>query len=371
MADDNHNRRRKFIEITPPPAQVLSPLDSSAGLEGLRADEPQEMDLGPLTPLLGVWKAEGTGWNMIALPFEDAPPPPSGFDFRILMNQYDEELAFTFVDDGVPNRGLLRAPNPTSDQLVVTLDYQQKISQVAAEDRPASALAGGSGLAIHHEPGLWLYMRDLRSDDVEGTIDVARLASVPHGNSVLALGHSAVHEGMPEIPRLNGLPLGRFEDLASPGYDFHTDPYLEPYDHYIHHAFMGNVTIPGFPGFHPADMNAILRFANQGVDIKRTTTLTVDTTRKDAGVINAPFTKREADPVSMKSTFWIQELNEKDQNGKPRFRLQYSQVVMLHFIRPREDGLPGRAIWPHVSIATLEKVPADYKVVRDEPSRKM
>ncbi len=371
MSADDEIRSRKFIDVTPPPAQVSRTLERAEALEGIGTDEPEQMDLGPLTPLLGVWKAEGTGWNMIALPFEDAPPPPSGFDFRVLMNQYDEELSFTFIDDDVPNRGLLRAPHPMADQLVVTLDYQQKISQVAVEDRPPSSVAGGPGLGIHHEPGLWLYMRDLRSDDVEGTIDVARLASIPHGNSVLALGHSARHDGMPDIPPLNGLPFGRFEELSSPGYDFHTDPYLEPYDHYIHHPFMGNVAVPGFPGFHPADMNEILRFANQGVDIKKTTTLTVDTTRRDAGVVNAPFTKREAEPVSMKSTFWIQELNETDEYGRPRFRLQYSQVVMLHFFRPREDELPGRAVWPHVSIATLEKVPAHYKVVRDEPSRKM
>ena len=44
-------------------------------------------------------------------------------------------------------------------------------------------------------------------------------------------------------------------------------------------------------------------------------------------------------------------------------RLQYSQVVMLHFFRPREDEFPERAVWPHISIATLEKMPADYQLV--------
>jgi len=106
-----------------------------------------------------------------------------------------------------------------------------------------------------------------------------------------------------------------------------------------------------------------LRFANQGVNIVRTTTLTVDSTRKSAGIRNVPFSVRDAEPVSMKSTFWIQELDEKDETGKPRLRLQYSQVVMLHFFRPREDEFPERAVWPHISIATLEKMPADYELV--------
>ena len=65
----------------------------------------------------------------------------------------------------------------------------------------------------------------------------------------------------------------------------------------------------------------------------------------------------------MKSTFWIQELAEKDETGKPRLRLQYSQVVMLNFFHPREDEFPGRAVWPHISIATLEKMPANYQLV--------
>jgi hypothetical protein len=310
---------------------------------------------------------------MIALPFDDAPSPPAGFKFRVLMNQYDEDLRFTFVDDDVPNRGLSRPGSPDPDQFVVTLDYQQKIAQVDAEDRPDSGgLAGLVGLPIHHEPGLWLYERNRKSkdDNIEGDevteleLDVARLASIPHGNSVLAVGRSEVHDGMPDIPPVSGLPSGRFEDVRTPDYDFRSDPYLEPYNHYINNPFMGNVTFPGFPGFSPADMNDILRFANQGVDIVRTTTLTVDSTRKSAGIRNAPFSTREAESVSMKSTFWIQELAERDEAGHPKLRLQYSQVVMLHFFRPREDEFPERVVWPHISIATLEKVPADYGLVQ-------
>lgn len=110
-------------------------------------------------------------------------------------------------------------------------------------------------------------------------------------------------------------------------------------------------------------MNAILRFANQGVEIVRTTVLAVDSTRKSGGIRNLPFAVREAKPVSMKSTFWIQELAEKDADGMPLLRLQYSQVVMLQFFRPREDEHPGLAVWPHISIATLTKVPVPFPLV--------
>ncbi|HEX8264979.1 MAG TPA: heme-binding protein [Pyrinomonadaceae bacterium] len=380
ISNKTDRRTRKFAEVTPPQpthSEKLSDLGAAAApLSNRGAPPPPE--LGPLENLLGVWIARGTGWNMIALPFQDAPAPPAGFKFRVLMNQYDEELKFTFVDDDVPNRGLSRPDASAPDQFVATLDYQQKIAQVAAEDRPTSnGLAGLPGLPIHHEPGLWLYEKNRRSKedlmkDNEATqvkLNVARLASIPHGNSVLALGYSAVHRGMPAIPPISGLPSGRFEDVLTADYDFrdaaNPDPYLEPYRHYIENPFMGNVAgVPGFPGFSPADMNQILRFANQGVKIVRTTTLTVDSTIKSGGIRNVPFSVREAEPVSMKSTFWIQELAERDEMGKRKLRLQYSQVVMLNFFRPREDEFPERAVWPHISIATLEKMPADYTLVQ-------
>ncbi len=358
-------RTRKFAEVVTPQPEPMVKL-TNRGV-------PTPEDLGPLQQLLGVWTTRNAGWNMIALPFQDAPAAPAGFKFRVLMNQYGEELRFDFVDDDVPNRGLSRIDAPDPDQFVVTLDYQQKIAQVAAEDRPDSGgLAGPPGLPIHHEPGLWLYEKNRRSmdDQIQGDqvsqveLKVARLASIPHGNSVLALGTAEYFKEMPKIPPISGLPSGRFEDVFSPDYDFKDDPYLEPFKHYIENPFMGTVVgVPGFPGFNPADMNQILRFANEGLKIRRTTVLTVDSTRKNAGIRNVPFSVREAEPVSMKSTFWIQELDERDEFGNPKLRLQYSQVVMMDFFRPREDQFPGRAVWPHISIATLEKEPSGYPLM--------
>ena len=84
--------------------------------------------------------------GLIQLPFDGGL-----FKFRILMNQYDETLDFTFVGDNVENRGLegvLENSNnppgsPKDDQFVVTLDYQQSINQRVAEDNPDSGgLAG-------------------------------------------------------------------------------------------------------------------------------------------------------------------------------------------------------------------------------------
>lgn len=158
-------------------------------------------------------------------------------------------MKFTFVDDNVANRGLAGVINNSAeeDQFIVTLDYQQTINQILAKDFPDSGLAGASGLAIHHEPGLWLYMKNQQTSEkdftadglVDAEINVARLASIPHGNSVLAIGTSSIENKMPEIPPISGLPIGRFEDLSTGGYDFKDDPYLKPYKYFIENPFMG------------------------------------------------------------------------------------------------------------------------------------
>ncbi|MCR9200958.1 MAG: heme-binding protein [Planctomycetaceae bacterium] len=308
-------------------------------------------DLGPLSLLPGKWAnlptLPGRGWNLIALPF--ATPSGGGFNYRVLMNQYNEELQFSLVDKGVPNRGIRRDPatgtTSEADQLVVTLDYEQKIDQVAADDFPRSGKAGAAGLAIHHEPGLWLHMLNEQTDG----LDIGRLASIPHGNSVLALGRSSTTAGAPQIPAsVSALPIGVSQDLQN-------NPYLEPYQHFVDQPFKGTVTGAGFPGFLPTDTSALLTAANAGVSIKRTTTLHVDTEVESGGIVNIPFIERQADAASMNSTFWIQELEDTDEDGNARLRLQYLQVVILDFF-PRRDGLPGLIRWPHISINTMERV---------------
>jgi hypothetical protein len=310
-------------------------------------------DLGPLKLLPGTWKNtdafNGRGWNMIALPFATGAQSP--FNYRLLVNQYNEELKFTLVDKAVPNRGIPEVPGDptTGDQLIVTLDFEQMIKQIAADDRiaapgtPQSGLAGPANLAIHHEPGLWLHMTN---KPVEG-VDIARLSTIPHGDSVLALGHHAMLDGPPTIPPVNGLPFGVPQNVD-------TNPYLAPYKHYRDAPFKGVLDGTPFPGFNPSKPEELLTLGMpQG--IKRTTVLQVDTTLDHAGIVNIPFIVRQANAATMKSTFWICELDEKDAKGNPKLVLMYLQVVVLDFF-PRIDGLAGPIRWPHVSINAMEKV---------------
>ena len=320
MTIENLSQRMRNTQRSVAPAQARDP------------------DLGPLSLLPGTWRngedLNGRGWNMIALPF--AGEGARCLNYRVLLNQYNEELKFTLVDKAVPNRGIRSDGTTTEpDQFVVTLDYEQTVTQIAAQDFPESGLAGGNSLAIHHEPGLWLHMTNKTTNG----IDIGRLSVIPHGDSVLALGKSDPSTGPPNIPAISGLPVGVPHDLEQ--------SYLLPYKHFHNKPFQGL--------FDPLTPNALLISANNGVEIDRTTKLEVDTTVESGGIVNIPFIAKQANAAAMKSTFWIQELGDKDAAGNPKLRLQYSQVVMLDFFR-RQDGAPGLIGWPHVSINTMEKV---------------
>ena len=307
-----------------------------------------DKDLGPLQQLPGRWVSEGRGWNMIALPFAQEGP----LDYRLLLNQFDEELSFTLVDKGVPNRGVTDDHETQTDQLIVTLDYEQVVKQVAVVDEPVSTVTGAPGAAIHHEPGLFLNMLN----EIPDGFDVARLATIPHGDAVLALGTSSVVEGLAPIRPCNGLPLGVSHDLEN-------NRYLSPYKQFHDNPFKGTVGFPGFPGFDPVEPHLLLELANNGLDVRQTTVLDLDTTHPTGGIKNIPFVVKQADAASMKSTFWIQELAP-DENGEVVLQLQYLQIVMLDFF-PRRDGLPGRIQWPHVSINTLTKVSDEAATPRE------
>lgn len=319
-------------------------------------------DLGPLKLLPGTWKNHpgvdgrpplvGRGWNMIALPFSSQPA--SAIDYRLLMNQYNEELKFTLVDKAVPNRGVSGpAPSSNTDQFVVTLDYEQMIKQLAASDNPVSGLAGPGDLAIHHEPGLWLNMTNFADG-----FDIARLGTIPHGDAALALGASAVFDGPPAIPAVNGLPIGVTQDVDG-------NPYLSPYKFFRDNPFKGIITDPAFPGFSPVAPHLLLVGSVPGTVI-RTTKLEVSTAIPTGGIRNIPFIVKQADAVEMVSIFWIQELAETDVHGHPRIVLQYLQIVMLDFF-PRRNS-PGLIRWPHISINTLEKVDEPNYEVAQMPS---
>ena len=329
--------------------------------------------------LEGTWTSEAQGWNLIAL------PTSNNKTFRLLMNQYGETLSFNrFADLDVPNRGVTPDSSNDTDQKIDAIAYEQIVHQREVEDFPPSKLTAKNGDGIHHEPGFFLQLRNHviaghteevkkgvleKGDDVELTI--ARQASIPHGNSVLAMGTIRTFDGPPKIVGDNPEIGEMGNEDATPERiketEFKKNTYLAPYDHFEENHFLGNVgdsKATKFPGLFPTDANAILKFALSkfGKRVKKTTVLHFDTKYRNeqltsTPISNIPFVVREANVTEMHADFWIMELEKHDESEPAEFIMQYSQTVYLEFFDSDDEKEKGKLIrWPHVSINTLRKV---------------
>ena len=309
-------------------------------------------NLGDLAKLAGRWKNpeesgnffRGRGWNMIALPFGGEE---GDFNYRMLVNQYNEVLEFSDAIGPVPNRGLNAPSDVATDQTIFALDYQQAINQIAVDD---SAPATGVetvfpvGTGIHHEPGFFLHILDEQTD----SLNIARLATIPHGNSVAAMGRSRVIDGAPTIEPVPALPIGAVPDGSDPVVA--PTGYFAPYHAFAgDNAFQGEVGIPLFDVTKPHEL---LAAAIAGLNVKRTTILDFDTKLGTGGIVNTPFVVNQADATEMTASFYIMELNPDSPGGEAGMALAYIQMVMLDFF-PRRDGVEGKIKWPHVSINTM------------------
>jgi len=282
----------------------------------------------PIDQLVGTWK--GRGFNQIWRPFH-------GTQDRFLeLNETTETLQFDLIPGDIPNRGLLQA-----DINLHGIRYLQQV-QDAHVLGPNGKLAG-----IHIEPGLWLTVPDTTNPQNPKT--VARLANIPHGTSLVAQGSAlAVLNGAPNFAPASITPF----TIAPP----HT-PINFPET---------NLGVPTQFRTPPADIpnvtqamvnnpNVVLAQGTAGKNITSTTTLKISTVPLNppatgGGTSNIAFLQGAAGgpnalAAEMDAIFWIETI--KEPNGAIRQQLQYSQTVLLNF-----NGLS----WPHVSVATLEKV---------------
>ncbi|MDG3443194.1 hypothetical protein FBZ87_101372 [Nitrospirillum amazonense] len=309
--------------------------------------------LGPLAQLPGHWVGKGRGWNMIALPVDAAHSGGVSGKFRILFNQFDESLSFTHELNDVPNRG---APN---DQKIVGLQYIQNVTQVAAIDSMGSQISPlKAGEGIHREPGFFLNLTNevtisANTPPMNGLpLNVARVGSIPHGDTITTLGVSIDVTNAPislapaTIGDFSALPIGAGpRDLSN--------PYLAPYKQFHDTPFKGDVPSSGFPGFDPTDPLSLLTFP-AAETFSKMTVLLMDTTVQ-GGIENLPFIVKNANATEMRFVLWVEELpgHTPDQ---PKLQLQYAQRVILEFFDSPE--FPGRKIqWPHITINTLQLVP--------------
>jgi hypothetical protein len=257
--------------------------------------------LGPLADLVGSWVGN-QGWNLIAV-------PSGAKGFQLLIRPYFETITFTALGALVPNRG------GVDTMFLAGLRYDLRTTD-AETNQP-----------LHLENGMWL----LPNPDPDSSApEIARLATIPHGDSVLALGTYSTANGAPSIPDINAIPdAGRGMPLG------YLDPYLVP-----------------TKGLSTANPNQNLRNAIEGQTIVQTTTFEVST-QNNGGISNIPFVVRHANATAFACTYWIEQVKSPD-SDQVSFQLQYSQQTNIEFL-PKFDNPNALIMWPHVNINTLIK----------------
>jgi hypothetical protein len=178
--------------------------------------------LGLLGELAGKW--DGHGMNLIGRPaFHykalNPGPPPFQPDVFLQINFTKETLEFHPIGSPVPNRGFL---NGQDDVNLFGLTYLQKIKDAAFP---------GIG-AMHIEPGIWIHEnpKEVNPDDTpppDGEV-VTRMASIPHGNAILAQGIARHFVGTPVLPAsgvaYNGSLFPAFNSTPSAAAPFSVGP---------------------------------------------------------------------------------------------------------------------------------------------------
>jgi hypothetical protein len=325
--------------------------------------------LGFLAELSGTW--EGQGFNLIARPDKQGGSP-----LFLELNQTFEILNLVPISSSIPNRG-----DVVDDIELFGLTYLQKIT-----DR----VTGG---ALHIEPGIWIHIPSQDTDDGK-TQSVARMGNIPHGNSLLAQGTAIKLDPFTSNPfdpdvrsAVNTAPFPVGDPMHFPG----TLSGFPPYD-------LSNLT-PAAVNFRTPAGNlpaiplpdTILGVPMQDVILDPTKLLTaalsdqviesmviinvstvasleqeqqppapplppttINFNGGGGGVENIPFLQANANAATVFATFWIEKI--KGQTPDTGFlQLQYVQTVFLNF--PVLPSPPGKNLtWPHVSVATLQKV---------------
>jgi hypothetical protein len=179
---------------------------------------------------------------------------------------------------------------------------------------------------LHIEPGLWLNFPLTPPDPNPNMSFVARLASIPHGNALLAQGTTR-QTIKPSFSVENTMP-GPPVPPQAPG-------------------MLNNAVLPpGIPPGSARNPNRVIWKATSHQNITRTVVLEIatdfPTNPLSGGINNIAFVEANANATRMSATFWIESVKQRD--GSLTLQLQYTQRVILNF---------GGIDWPHVSVATL------------------
>ncbi|PKB18295.1 heme-binding protein [Flavobacterium sp. 5] len=305
----------------------------SAVLESAPISQP--VDLGVLESLIGTWV--GPGFNLIEVPNmnQAKPGPPPVDKFKIILNSTAETFTFSSIGGDIINRG-----NAQSDITFMGLHYLQQVDDV-------NLPSGQNG--IHLETGLFLNLPSGTDPVVQPSI--ARLGSIPHGDSILAQGTFFTVDGPPVFEVADPTP---FFIVNGKRVNDTSDTYLS--------QLRNAIAPPGIPQDVIMNPNILLENAIKEQNIIKTVVIFLDANPVDGvatpgatgpvgGITNIPFVNVNANANSLSAIFWIETVQNAD--GTTFLQLQYTQTVILDFPVFAPDGSVVEIKWPHISVATL------------------
>jgi hypothetical protein len=339
--------------------------------------------LGPLAAFTGTF--QGNGFNTIFRPDSTKTPtklpvPVSGSDNVLELNLTQETLSFSPSLGSVPNRGEVQG-----DIFLNGVPYLQTITDVTVPSQP---------IGIHFEPGLWMAVPSTTDPREGGTL--VRMASIPHGTTIVAQGKSSTVQGKPTIAKIDITPLTTGQPNAK--VPFPSQKAASEKTARIPQDLSSFVKAGTITQAMLTDPTTLLRNHIASQTITSTSVITISTEPAaplfGGGTDNIAFllgdkkaTTPNAQTLKMEATFWIETVEftvevpvftpgqppltiaaEAGAAGEPvpeflvnppvaitapttikaaAHQIQYAQQVFLNF-----NGLT----WPHVSVATL--VPA-------------
>jgi hypothetical protein len=314
MTTDTASETKLGTAITDHPEQPRN-VNTARSHRGVASHSATAVHLGPLADLPGFW--QGTGFSLTARPDFD-PGNPDGFFLQL--NLLNETIEFDPIGSPVPNRG-----SEQGDISLYGVTYLHRVTDAA------------TGGALHIEPGVWMTIPP--TTQPESKASLARLFTVPHGNSVCAVGFPqyVVPDGLPTIPPASTVP---FPIGGQPPPSGAPNPY-SAYDLSVETPFRTNPLPETVTQAMIDDPHSVVRDALQGQTLNHITRLIVST-QNAGGVSNIPFLTTNADTPMMESVFAIERVQGPDDTDI--LQLQYSQTALLNF-----DGMS----WPHVTAGTL------------------
>lgn len=197
------------------------------------------------------------------------------------------------------------------------------------------------------EPGIWAAVPSTTNPLLGHT--VARMASIPHGTTVLAQGLSIADViGGPQIDPIDIFPF----TLGKPSEKFTTFP-----EQTLANATQFRSPAADIVGITQAmvdNPNSLLLSDISAQKIVKTSILLVSTdpaapvlgggTDNTAFLQGSPSAGPNAQGTVVSAIFWIEHVDES--GAEPVLQLQYTQRVQLVF---------GGLSWPHVTVAMLRK----------------